>query len=109
MIKKPGDGWEAHHIVTWGMNRILEAGMARDILSGAGIDINSAANLVWLPKNMAVKRRDGVSHLTHQNDGLHSNVALRSIYYQLSAGNASDIKLSLQAIKVQFTQGIKTW
>ncbi|MEM8924342.1 MAG: AHH domain-containing protein [Actinomycetota bacterium] len=44
--KKPGDGYDAHHIVAWRDGR---AAAARAILDRNGFDINDAANGAWLP------------------------------------------------------------
>jgi hypothetical protein len=42
---KPGDNYEAHHIIPWNHP---DAEPARSILEEVGIDINDAANGVWL-------------------------------------------------------------
>jgi hypothetical protein len=107
--KPPGDGWEAHHIVFWGHSH-ADAVATRDILEEYGIDINSAENLVWLPRNVAVKKALNSAAVAHRGEMLHSYKAITSVYQQLSMGNSRGHGLAvLRKIKSHLSKGYRFW
>jgi len=75
-IERPAES-AAHHIVAGNASQAAEA---REILARAGIDINSASNGVFLPRNLSVANPSGaaVHSIIHTNVYYNAvNVALR--------------------------------
>jgi hypothetical protein len=72
-------GHEAHHIIPKGMTQAAEA---RAILEKAGIDINEAANGIWLPRDIEVPNAfTGDIH-----SRVHTSRAIRIMTEQLREG-----------------------
>ncbi|NJN23306.1 MAG: hypothetical protein HC810_01420 [Acaryochloridaceae cyanobacterium RL_2_7] len=69
---KPGDGYAAHHIVQGGSNA-TDAKLARQLLTEYQIDINDAANGVWLPKDGNVSLKE-VPHENVHTETYRANV-----------------------------------
>ncbi len=108
-LARPGDGWDAHHIVPWG-HSLADAKAVREQLSEVGIDINSADNLVWLPRTQAVKTASGVRTVAHHGDGVHSHAAIRSVGTRVSMGvGKGHTRAILNGIRNELNNGIKGW
>ncbi|KZN46633.1 AHH domain-containing protein [Pseudoalteromonas luteoviolacea] len=106
---KPGDGWEAHHIILFGAG-YESAELARQILSDFGIGINDPDNFVWLPKNIAVKKQYGVRHLTHQNDGLHRRESMDAVLGAIEmAVDERHARATLRSIANRYRNGINLY
>lgn len=84
----------AHHIVAGG-EKYESAVEARRILANAGIDINEAANGVFLPRSAADSDLGMANH-----PGRHTENYSRAVLARLEphAGNASALRRELQAI-----------
>lgn len=87
----------AHHIVAAGEN-YQSAVQARKILADAGIDINEAANGVFLPRNVANSDLGKAIHSGRHSEA-YSNEVLRRL--RLVAGNGPALRRELQAIADQ--------
>ncbi|MFD9894251.1 DUF4157 domain-containing protein [Amycolatopsis sp. NPDC059027] len=90
-------GHAAHHIVPKGM---AEAREAREILKGAHIDINDAANGIWLPETELVVNRDlGLIH-----SKIHTKKYIRAIT-DILRGHPGDVPRALHEIREGIQHG----
>ena len=106
---KPGEGWEAHHIVFWGHSH-ADAKAARDALSEVGIGINTADNLVWLPANRRVKASYGTVSVAHRGEGLHSYKAISAFNSRVQMGvDKRHTSAILNGIRSELSSGYKSW
>ncbi|WP_374027185.1 AHH domain-containing protein [Pseudoalteromonas sp. JSTW] len=108
-MQKPDGNWDAHHIVFWGHSHV-DSKAARDLLEEFGIDINSADNLVWLPRTQHDKRQLGVPHLAHHGDGIHTYRAISSVNQRLNmAVDKNHARAILRSIRNDLERGHKFW
>jgi hypothetical protein len=102
---KPHPDAQAHHIVQGG-NDDAAAVEARALLRDYGIDIDEAANGVWLPKNGRVP---GTRAQPHVGNGMHSASYRARVLVRLqnaaSNGGAQGIRAELDAIRQLLLEG----
>ncbi|MCF2860882.1 SpvB/TcaC N-terminal domain-containing protein [Pseudoalteromonas sp. Cnat2-41] len=108
-MEKPEGNWDAHHIVFWGHSH-ADSKLARDLLEEFEIDINSADNLVWLPRTVNDKIQLGVTHIAHHGDGVHTHRAISSVYQRLNMGvDSNHARAILRSIRNDLERGHKFW
>ncbi len=99
--KGGGNTVAAHHIVLAGDNRFPSAQEARRILADAGIDINEAANGVFLPRTAEF---DDLGKAVH--NGSHPERYSEWVVQRLRQheGNATELRKELQRIAVDLVE-----
>jgi len=99
--KGGGNSVAAHHIVLAGDNRFPSAQQAREILANAGIDINEAANGVFLPRSADFSDMGKAIH-----NGSHSRAYSDWVLTRLEphAGDAAALREQLQRIAVELVE-----
>jgi len=96
-IKEPNFKNAAHHIVAWGDKRAAEA---RKVLEKFNIDINDAANGIFLPIQKGVD--DAIQHAK-----IHTNKYYQEIEKMLNqATTKEEVIETLEDIREQISQGI---
>ncbi|WP_202081746.1 AHH domain-containing protein, partial [Caldalkalibacillus salinus] len=86
-VANPITGWNAHHIVAAGANNELVI-ESRRILYDFGVDINSAANGIWLPKvkgysHYNLPDYDGTMLTVATHNGGHTKNYYEYVYIKL--------------------------
>lgn len=89
----------AHHIVAGGSKNEFAEG-AREILLREKIDINEAANGVFLPKSSKYVIDDAISHAN-----IHTNKYFRTVYERLNKVPSGKIREELQRIANELKKG----
>lgn len=101
----PDVGWDIHHIVAWGSGNISMVA-ARKILETFKIDINSAENLIALPRNNFWKNIYKVPHITHQQDRIHRGPSMDAVLRRLSFAKTRPQAIkALNSLKKQMKAG----
>ena len=92
----------AHHIVAWNMgDAASDWGKARQILSDLDVNINEAANGVFLPRSEPYK--DAELGLTHSQ--IHTPEYAAEVLSRLRSANAQTVRRVLQEIADDLVQG----
>jgi hypothetical protein len=94
------DNSAAHHIVAGGSQNTY-AERTRVLLKNADIDINEAANGVFLPKNSKYLIDEASSHAN-----IHTNVYYEAVYDRLKNLSKEGFRGELQKIANELSQGI---
>ena len=89
----------AHHITAGGASN-LDAQRARQILQNEGIDINEAANGVFLPSSSKYAIDNAVPHAN-----VHTNVYYREVYDRLKVAQPGKVRDELQKIADELLNG----
>lgn len=89
VAEEPISSWQAHHLIPAGASDLVEAVRAKDLLTKKfKIDINSAANGVWLPKVKgetfySMDDWDGVMVQLATHNGRHTDEYIKYVYKKL--------------------------
>ena len=108
---KPGTGYDAHHIVPLNGYKNLDGGIItsgmRKLLKQYNIDINSANNLIWLPKNES-SRVPGDFSVVHGVGHRHRTLRVINQRLQIGAvsGGRDGVLRALQSVQSDFRSGV---
>lgn len=92
----------AHHIAAGGSTNV-DAIKTRDLLKKNGIDIDEAANGVFLPKNSKYSLDEYEDAISHSR--VHTDVYYQNVYLRLKGKNANEIRLELRTISDELLAG----
>ena len=100
------DGSEvaAHHIVAHGDQR---AAATRALLQQGGVDINEAANGLFLPKNQAVA--NAYPELGPPHNRIHTDSYYQTLEQRLSITAPANMRKELQRIADELIRGVFPW
>ena len=103
-IPKPKGDVDAHHIVSWNEPDALGS---RNILQNAGIDINEAANGVFLPSN--ISKASLYPDLGPNHKAIHTSAYYENLESRLAAVPHNQIRSELQKISSEIIEGSFLW
>ncbi|GMK40941.1 hypothetical protein PCCS19_39970 [Paenibacillus sp. CCS19] len=106
----PGiDKWDAHHIVPQNINNNPNIELAQKILKEHDIDINSAANGVWLPKRKGESAIDIDGTMVATHNGYHIYDYFKYVADKLNAVryNRDDVLDVIESIREELLTGQK--